>query len=374
MKAMILSAGVGSRLEPLTIDCPKPMLPILDKPVLQYTLEWLKKYNITKIAMNLHHYPDKIKDYFKGGLNFGMDIIYSYEDVLLGTAGAIKKIADFFNEVFVVVYGDNLVNIDLQNLIEFHKNKNSKVTIGLITGLNPKYCGVVITDNENRVINFLEKPKNLDNFSGGINAGIYIVEPEILKYIPEKQFFDFGRDLFPKFLEINIPFYAYPLKGYLFDMGTPEQYRKAQFDVLKDATGFYPSGKLLKENIWYKDEIKLKKEVKLNPPLFFGKNCFISEGTTFDTNCVLSDNCLVEKGAYLKNTILGKKVSIGNASKVIDSILDDGVKLGNNVLINENVIVGKNCIIGNNVKILKDVKIWTGKVIPDKMIVDKDVK
>ncbi|MFH1352957.1 MAG: nucleotidyltransferase family protein [bacterium] len=225
---MILAAGKGTRLKSLTREIPKPMLEIGGKPILEHLINLLKKYGVNEIAMNLHHLKDAIKGYFGDGEKFGVRITYSYEEELLGSAGAVKKLEDFFSGTFFVVYGDLFTNADLKKLIEFHRDKSSQATIALYEVENPEECGIVGIDAENRIEKFIEKPAPCDVFTNLANAGIYVLEPEIIDFIPENKFFDFGRDLFPVLIEKKIPLYGYPVKEYLADIGTADKYERAQ--------------------------------------------------------------------------------------------------------------------------------------------------
>jgi len=230
---MILAGGIGTRLRPLTNKLPKPMVPIGYKPLLEYHVELFRKYGITDIAMNIHHLPHKITEYFGTGEKFDVNIRYLYEEELSGTAGAVKKLQDFFEDTFVVFYGDNLTNMNLAQLVEYHERYGSKVTVALYEEPNPSSKGIVELDENNCIRNFVEKPKPAEITTNTANGGIYALEPEVLRYIPENCFYDFGKDLFPKLLNEKVPMYGYKMQEYLLDIGTLETYRKAQKDLLE---------------------------------------------------------------------------------------------------------------------------------------------
>ncbi len=226
MKALILGAGKGTRLGYLTQDIPKVMVPINSIPCILYAIENLKKFNILDIAINTHHLPDKIKDYFGDGSNYGVKIKYSFETELLGSSGALNNFRDFFNETFLVYYGDVIAYFDIGNLIKVHKKNNSKFTLVVDKKRDPYKKGIIQFNKENKVINFIEKPDVLPSGEIAINSGLYIIEPEILKEIPNG-FNDFGNDLIPKLFK-KIPIYCMVHEGYLFDIGTLEDLKKAQ--------------------------------------------------------------------------------------------------------------------------------------------------
>jgi len=231
MKAVLLAAGEGTRLKPLTDDTPKVMLLVGGKPVLEYNINLLAKHNIKDIAINLWYLPQKIKEYFKEGENFGANIIYSEEKSILGTAGALQRLSKFLNEPFVVIYGDVINNINLSDMIEFHKKKKGIATIALYEEKeNPRAKGLVKVDKTQKVLEFIEKPKNPK--TNLANGGVYIFEPGILKFIPKEKYFDCGHDLFPLLLKKKKKIYGYLLNNeYLIDIGTVEKYNKVNEDI-----------------------------------------------------------------------------------------------------------------------------------------------
>ena len=213
MKAMILAAGVGSRLSPYTDEVPKPMIRIGQKPILQHTIESLCETGINQIAINLHHLPQVIKDYFGTGNDWGCQITYSYEGRLLGTAGALKPLTSFFDETFILWYGDNLCQLNLEKLIDLHRQNDSMATIVLHWRDDVRQSGMVELDESSKVIRFLEKPSSDRTISHWVNAGVYVLEPEVLAYIPNNRAYDFGRDLFPLLIEDEKPIYGYCMSG-----------------------------------------------------------------------------------------------------------------------------------------------------------------
>jgi len=230
MRALVLAAGEGTRLRPLTLDRPKPMLPVAGRPVLEHIVRWLRSHGITQIAINLHHKPQAITDYFGDGRHFGVQIIYSFEESLLGTAGAARRLKDFLQGTFLVVYGDVLTNLNLTTLLDFHRHKQGAVTMALYRVENPSACGLVGLDGNSRIIRFVEKPPPEEVFTDMANAGVLVVESGVLAHVPPDTFYDFGHNLLPDLLAKGVPLYGYPIPEttYLIDIGTPESYRRAQ--------------------------------------------------------------------------------------------------------------------------------------------------
>lgn len=234
MKALILAAGKGTRLGQLTADFPKPMLSVAGRPLLAHHIEWLRRYGVTEIAMNLHHAAETIRTYFDDGRAHGVSITYSYEPELLGTAGAAKRLEHVLDERFVVVYGDVFTNVDLGELEAFHAAAMHKagrsLTLSLYRVPNPTECGLVDIDVTGRVRRFVEKPSADQVFTDLANAGLLICEPQVLTRVPAGVVYDFGRDLLPDLLAADWPVWGLPIAPdeYVIDIGTPSGYQRAQ--------------------------------------------------------------------------------------------------------------------------------------------------
>ena len=233
MKAIILAAGKGERLYEITRNTPKPMVRIGGKPVLEQNIEWLLSYGIKDIYINLHHLSDDIRNYFRDGSDWGIKITYSYEPELLGTAGAVRKIADECwggntkNQPFLVIYGDNLFEYDLQEIINFHRRKKGVATIALYEKDDVSQVGIALLNKEGRVTKFVEKPGPEEIFSHLVNTGIYVLEAKVLDYIPSGKTVDFGRDLFPEMLKHSETIFGIIVTGKLTAIDTPELLKEA---------------------------------------------------------------------------------------------------------------------------------------------------
>jgi NDP-sugar pyrophosphorylase family protein len=228
MKAMILAAGEGTRLRPLTLTCPKPMLPVGERPLLEYNITRLRNYGIRDIAINLHYLPEVVTNYFGDGRRWGVALHYSFEETLLGSAGAIKKLASFFDEPFVVMYGDLFTFIDLAQLIAHHQRLAAQVTIAVQAVDNPVGKGIVELDRHGWITRFAEKPKVDQIFSNLANAGVYVLEPEVVQWIPAQAVSDFGHDIFPWLIENRKRVAGYHFRELLIDIGTMANYERAQ--------------------------------------------------------------------------------------------------------------------------------------------------
>lgn len=238
VRAVVLAAGEGTRLRPLTLTRPKPMVPINGEPLLHYTLKWLRQHGVDQVAINLHHCPDVITDYFGDGNRLGLNIVYSYENRIMGTAGAIRKLSTFAGKhPLVVVYGDVLTDLDLTALIAAHNrfvalDPSAGVTMSLYHVNNPTEVGLVGMNAAGRITRFVEKPKAEEVFTDLASAGVLIIEPDVVSRIPADTFYDFGRDLFPQLLEQGVSLYGWvvPDGTYVMDIGTPEKLTQAQHD------------------------------------------------------------------------------------------------------------------------------------------------
>jgi len=231
MKAIILAAGEGTRLRPLTLALPKALLPIGGNPLIEHQLYWLKSHGIQEVVINLYHLGEKIEDFLGDGSHFGMKISYSPEESLLGTAGGVKRAEHFFDSTFVVAYGDVLTNFDLSAMIKFHQGKKATVTLVIFEPPNACEVGAVELDEDGRILSFVEKPQS--PISTLANGGIYVLEREVLNHIPEQGFSDFAYDIFPRLIQLGLPLYGYMLKPdeYLTDIGTLGKYYKANKDI-----------------------------------------------------------------------------------------------------------------------------------------------
>jgi mannose-1-phosphate guanylyltransferase len=235
MQAMILAAGVGSRMQPLTRTIPKPMLPVAGEPLLAHTIRWLQRAGVTDIALNLHHLPHVICDYFGDGAAWGVTLRYLFEPTLFGTAGSVKQLAHVFHETFVVVYGDLLIDINLAALVDMHRQHEALATIGLKPTDDPASQGMIVCDAQGRVTQFVEKPTVWTQQQRLANAGIYLVEPSVIDWIPDRFPSDWGFDVFPRLLAANLPVYGCPVHGQVVDIGTPAAYARVKDSIWSDA-------------------------------------------------------------------------------------------------------------------------------------------
>ncbi len=233
MKAMILAAGKGARLRPLTWALPKPMLPVGGRPLLERHIDLLRAHGVTEITINLHHKPEVIKEHLGDGSGLGVRITYSYEKSLLGSAGAIKKVESTFDAPFFILYGDVLLDLDLTTFSAFHRARGAALTMAVCPTEEPTRCGIALIDEDGRVRCFREKPADHEVFSDWASAGAFVAEPEVLSLVPRHAPFDIGGDLIPRLIDLGWPVYGYAGEGYFLDIGSPERYRQALRDMVQ---------------------------------------------------------------------------------------------------------------------------------------------
>jgi mannose-1-phosphate guanylyltransferase/phosphomannomutase len=364
MKAVLMAGGSGTRLRPLTCDIPKPMVPMLNRPMAEHIINLLKRHGITDIIVTLYYLPQVIQNYFGDGRDFGVNITYSVEEKMpLGTAGSVKAIEQHLDDTFLVISGDSLTDIDLTAAIDYHQRQKSLATLVLHRVENPLEFGVVITDSQGRIERFLEKPSSSEVFSDTINTGTYILEPETLKLLEAEKEVDFSKDLFPMLLDRKDPMYGYIASGYWEDVGNLQAYREAHYDILEGKVRIdmpYPERE---PGLHIGEGTFIHPSARLNGPLVIGHNCQIGEGVTLSPGTVIGDNVIVKAGASLKRPVIWNNAYIGENVELRGCVLgkNTGVKRGAEVL--EGAIVSNDCIVGESAVIKPNVKVWPNKTI-----------
>jgi mannose-1-phosphate guanylyltransferase/phosphomannomutase len=376
MKAVIMAGGFGTRLRPLTMNIPKPMVPIVNIPIMHRIITLLKKNGITDIVALVYYQPDVIMNYFKDGKDFGVNITYVRAEADFGTAGSVKNAENFIGEdEFLVISGDVLTDIDLSKAIEYHHDKKSKATIVITRVKNPLPYGIVIVRDSGEIIRFLEKPSWGEVFSDTINTGIYVLDPSVLEFIPYKQEFDFSKNLFPLLLEKKFPFYGYIAESYWRDIGTLNDYLEAHLDCLAGLV-----------------EIEIKGERIETPKgvIYVGENVEVADYDRFEGVVVIGNNTRIGKKAKIINSVIGSFCEIEDECEIIDSVIWDRTRIkrrakltldvigydnfiGEGAEINENVFISDRCTIGNSAKLLPNIKLWPLKVVEDGSILSKSL-
>lgn len=330
MKAVILVGGEGTRLRPLTYTTVKAMVPVLNKPFIEYIIRYLSNHNIKEIILALGYKPDCITDYFGDASRLGTNLVYSVETEPLGTAGAIKYAEQYIDDTFFIMNGDIFTDLNLTDMLQFHRDKGAKVTIALTPVDDPTRFGVVETDSNQRVTRFIEKPKREQVTSNMINAGVYIVERQVLKRIPKGKRFMFERDVFPVLLVEGEPVFSYATDAYWIDAGTPEQYLQLNSDLM--------FGKSL-QVAFKPEEVRINKEASVHPqakltgPILVDSHCTIGKGVQLKGPVVIGTGCTIKDDAIIENSILWQNVTMGEQATLKDCIVASNSYIVNNACI-----------------------------------------
>lgn len=372
MKAVIMAGGEGTRLRPVTCGIPKPMVPVLNKPVMEYTIELLKKHDITDIAATLAYFPAVITDYFGDGEDFGVSLRYYIEHTPLGTGGSVKNAEDFLDGTFIIISGDALTDIDLGKALEFHRSKNSKATLVLKKVPIPLEYGVVITDENGKITSFMEKPSWGEVFSDTINTGIYILEPEVLDYYTKGDNFDFSKDLFPKLLRDDIPMYGYIAGDYWNDIGDLKVYKEVNFDILMGKVRTEIKYRELGKGIWIGDNTEIPESCTLNAPVLIGSNCRLKRNALIEA-AIIGDDAEIGEATSIKKSIIWKNSKIGRNVQCRGSVLCRGVTVKNGVHLFESTVIGSDTTLETGAIIKPDIKIWPEKVIEADTVVTQNL-
>jgi mannose-1-phosphate guanylyltransferase len=337
MKAMILAAGKGTRVRPITHAIPKPMIPILEKPVMEFLLELLRQHGFDRIMVNVSHLAEEIESYFRDGQRFGVQIAYSFEGRIvdgnlvgeaLGSAGGLRRIQDFhpfFDDTFVVLCGDALIDLDLTEAVRWHKSKGAMATI--ITKTVPREVvssyGVVVSDAAGRIQSFQEKPAIEAALSTQINSGIYIFEPEVIDYIPPNQTYDLGSQLFPTLVEKQLPFYALNMDFEWVDIGKVPDYWQAIRGVLsREIKNVAIPGIEVRPGIYTGLNVAVNwDKVNITGPVYIGGMTHIEDGATIIGPTAIGPNCWICKGATVDNSVIFEYSRLGQGVRLVDKLV-----------------------------------------------------
>ncbi len=355
MKAVILVGGEATRLHPLTCTTPKVMIPLLNRPFLEHLLGYLKRHNITDIVLAVGKSPGQIRDCFGDGSKLGVRLTYSTEDSPLGTAGAVKNAEEFLDDSFVVLNGDIFTDIDLSLMMRLHRKNKTVASLALTPVEDPTTYGAVETDRDDMVKRFVEKPGRDRVTTNMINAGIYILEPEILSCIAPKAFSMFERNVFPPLLEKGQAIYGYPFLDYWIDIGTPDKYVKLQRDLLPSYTG--------NTGIRLEGECLVHSSAQIEGPVLIGEGCSIGRNCVVRGPAVLGASCHLEEGAAVEGGILWQDCRIGKKAKLRNCLIASRCFIGEESEILDGCIIGDDVRIGEGNRLSGGIKIWPGMAI-----------
>lgn len=373
MKAVIMAGGQGSRLRPLTINRPKPMVPLVDRPVMAHIVGLLARHQFDEIVATLQYMADRVQDYFGGGSSFGVKFHYSVEEVPLGTAGSVKLAESYLDEPFLVISGDALTDFDLEQVIAFHQEREAMVTITLTRVPNPLEYGVIIIDDDGRVQQFLEKPSWGEVFSDTVNTGIYVLDPRVFDYMEPNEPFDFSKDLFPILMEQGEPIYGYVAEGYWCDIGNISEYMRATTDYLEGRVNLERQGKKIRPGLWCDEDVELSPEAQIEGAVYLGFGSRVKEGAVIYGPSVVRDFTIVEGRAHIDRSIIWRNSYIGERAELRGAIVGRQCTVKRRAMAFEGVVIGDNTAVNSGAIIQPGVKIWPNKEIEEGATVSSSI-
>lgn len=369
-----MAGGEGTRLRPMTANQPKPLLPVINRPIMEHVLRLLKRHGFTETVVTVQFLAALIRNYFGDGEELGMSLHYATEEMPLGTAGSVKNAQDALrDERFLVISGDALTDIDLSDMVRFHKKNGAMVTIGLKRVPNPLEFGIIIVDEEGRIQRFLEKPTWGQVFSDTVNTGIYVMEPEVLDHFPPGQSVDWSSDVFPKLLQEGAPLYGYIADGYWEDVGTHESYLKAQADMLSGKIDVEIDGFEVSPGVWVAEGADVDPEAVLKGPLYVGDYAKVEAGAELREFTVLGSNVVVKEGAFLHRAVVHDNVFVGPSTNLRGCVIGKNTDLMAGTRVEEGAIVGDECVIEAEAYVSSDVKIYPFKTVEAGAVVNTSV-
>lgn len=358
-----MAGGEGTRLRPLTSNAPKPMLPLVNRPMMEHIIDLLKTHGIEDIVVTVAFMANAIRNHFGDGSEFGVSISYATEETPLGTAGSVRNAMDELTERFLVISGDVLTDIDLGAVMAFHDEREALATIGLAHVDNPLEFGIVITDEQGSIERFLEKPSWGQVFSDTINTGIFVLEPEIFDFIAADRAVDFSGEVFPKLLKDGRPLFGAVLDGYWEDVGNLEAYLGAHRDILDGKVKVDIPGFELSHGVWLGEGVEIHPEAVVTGPAVIGDNCRIEQGASIGEYTVLGTNVRVRQDARLERSVVHDNSYLGEAVRLRGTVAGRSCDLRNGVHAEEGVVLGDQCFIGDEALLASGVKVYPFKTV-----------
>ncbi len=365
MKAVVMAGGEGSRLRPLTINRPKPMVPIVNRPVMGHIVELLKRHHITEVIATLQYRADDIQNYFGDGSNAGVDLRYSVEPRPLGTAGSVKFAEHHLSDKdpFLIISGDALTDFNLTEIIDFHKRVGAAVTITLYRVPTPLEYGVIIVDANGRIERFLEKPSWGEVISDTVNTGIYVISPEVMDEIEPGTPVDFSKDLFPKLMKRGAPLYGYIANGYWTDVGNIAEYMRATGDLLSGQVHLGEIGRHLGGGVFVEDDVEIAPDAQLFGPVYLGLGVRIKGGVVIHGPTAINPYAVIDNRAHIDRSIVWRNSYIGEGVELRGAIVGQRCSLKSRVVVFEGAVLGDECMVDEGAVIHPNVKIWPNKEI-----------
>ena len=368
-----MAGGEGTRLRPLTSNQPKPMVPMVNRPLMEHIVLLLKKHGITDIVVTVQFLASLVRTYFGDGEDLGVSLAYATEESPLGTAGSVKNAEGALDEAFLVISGDALTDIDLEKVAAYHREKGALATVVLSRQPNPLEYGIVIADDEGRIERFLEKPGWGQVFSDTVNTGIYMLEPEIFDHIPPDEPYDFSKDLFPKLLEQGAPIYGYVADGYWCDVGTIEAYVRAHKDVLERKVETEIAGFEIADGVWIDDGAIVDPEARIDGPVVLGEHAKVEAGAHVREFSVIGNNSVIKSDSFLHRAIVHDNAYVGEGVNLRGCVLGRNADVRRGARIEEGVVLGDEGFVGENAVLQPNVKVYPFKTVEAGAVIGRSI-
>ena len=365
MKAVVMAGGEGSRLRPLTLGRPKPMLPVVNRPVLGHILHLLKQHGITDVVMTLQYLAAQIQDYYGDGKTLGMNIEYVIEEAPLGTAGSVKNAEALLVDLepFLVISGDALTDFDLTALIRYHRDRGAALTMALYRVPDPLEYGVINIHEGGRIADFLEKPSWGGVTSDTVNTGIYLLQPEVLARIPSGERVDWSQDVFPGMLARGEALYGYVAAGYWCDIGTLGEYYRANADLLSGRLNLGELGTRVGPDVWADGTVDIAPDAQLIGPIYLGDEVKINRGAIIQGPAVIRDYTVLDNHARVSRSIVWRNCYIGEGAALHGAVVGRQCSFKSRSMVFEGAVIGDGTVVGEDAIIQAGVKIWPNKEV-----------
>jgi mannose-1-phosphate guanylyltransferase/phosphomannomutase len=365
MKAVVMAGGEGSRLRPLTLERPKPMLPVVNRPVLGHILHLLKQHGIVDVVITLQYLAAQIQDYYGDGKALGMNIDYAIEESPLGTAGSVKNAQPYLekDKPFLVISGDALTDFDLTQLVAYHRRRAALLTMALYHVPDPLEYGIINVHEDGRVAQFLEKPKWGAVTSDTVNTGIYVVQPEVLDRIPTDQPVDWSQHVFPQMLAAGEALYAYIADGYWCDVGTLSEYQRANFDLLNGLLHLGELGEHIGGGIWTGGPVEIAPDAQIFGPVYLGEEVQIKAGVEIHGPAVIRDFTVLDNRAHVHRSIVWRNCYIGEGAELRGAVIGRQCSLKARASVFEGAVIADRSVVGKGAVIQPGVKLWPNKEV-----------
>lgn len=368
MKAVILVGGLGTRLRPLTCNTPKPMIPLVNQPFIEQMLENLRRQGIDEAILAVQYMADRFRETLGDGSRLGMKVRIIEEPEPRGTAGAVKNVEHLLDGPTFVFNGDVMTDLDLQAMLAYHRERESMLTIALTPVEDPTAFGLVETDQDGQITRFIEKPRVDEITTNMINAGTYIIEPSLFRYVPPGQYYMFERGLFPVVLQTRDPMFAYPSRAYWTDIGKPQTYLDVHHDILIGKVRFEFRGREIASRVWQEGDAEIHSSAQVVGPVVIGAGVKIGARARIIGPTVLGAGCTIAPDATVEGSVLWDDNLVGEGAMLRNCVLGHGNRIGPKAVITDGTVISDSCVIGEENRLERGIRVWPGTELKEKAI------